>query len=106
MQISLILFFRNRENDFAQYQQGVLSEADWQRYITSLTYLLGTERIRNFWINYGRRRFEREFVVIVNDIVEKTPVVQGQVQDRYRSFFESPEEYQRQLESLTRGSYQ
>ena len=104
LRMALILFFRNRENDFAQYKRGVLNEADWQRYIGSLNAVLCYERIRNFWFNFMEIRLDTQFVEMVNDIIEKTPVAQGQIQDRSRrDFFESPEEYKRQQEFLVQG---
>ena len=100
LMMTTILFFRNRENDFAQYQQGVLDEADWQRYVNSLTAVLGYERVRNFWFNYGSRTLAADFVSEVNEIIEKAPVLKGRIQDRYRAVFKRPDEYQRLQASL------
>lgn len=85
---SLILFVRGRENDWAQYQQGVMDEATWERYKISIFAYLAYERNRNWWTNYGVSRFDPQFVAVVNDIIEKTPVRQGQVRDYLRPYFE------------------
>lgn len=95
----LIGFFRNRENDWFQFQRGVMDDATWERYISSMTGLFLSERNRNWWFNYGTSAFNTEFVAQVNNILEKTPVRKEQVQDRFRSWFENPDVYQRMLKS-------
>ncbi len=101
--VSLIFYFRNRENDWAQYQRGVMDEATWERYKLSLSQILQWERSRNWWVNYGARNFDADFVALVNGVHEKTPVNQGQIQNFIKAVFGSPDEYQRMLESSTGG---
>ena len=92
-------FFRNRENDWFQYQRGVMDDATWKRYISSMTGLFLCERNRNWWLNYGTSAYNPEFVAQVNDILEKTPAGKGLVQERFRGWFASPDEHQRMFKS-------
>jgi hypothetical protein len=89
---SLILFFRGLENDWAQYQQGVMDEATWERYKISISSYMAYERNRNWWMNYGVLRFDPQFVAVVNDLIQEAPLRHGQIPDLIRSYFESPEE--------------
>ena len=100
--MSLVLFFRNRENDFIQYRRGVMDEATWQRYISSITATFRYENNRNWWLNYGASAFDPDYVEEINRILERTSVVKVQVQDWYRAILEPPEKYQKTIESLTR----
>ena len=87
---ALILFFRNRENDFAQYKRGVMDEATWLRYTSSFTSLLEWKRNRNWWLNFGQLAFEPDFVAEVNRIISAMDTSQEeiQVQDGFRAIFE------------------
>lgn len=91
----LTLFFRNRENDWAQYQRGVMDEDTWERYKSSITATLLSERNRNWWLNFGASAFKPDYVAQVNIILEKTPVHKETVEDRFRWWFASPDEFQK-----------
>lgn len=86
---ALILFFRNRENDFTQYKRGVMDEATWQRYTSSITTILMWERNMNWWNNFGQAVFDPEYVEEINKIITSVDVIQDetQVQDNFRALF-------------------
>ena len=90
---SLILYFSNRKNDWAQYQRSVMDEVSWERYKLSLSQVLQWESTRNWWVNYGVVNFDADFVAMVNGIHEKTPVIQGQIQNFIQAVFGSPDEF-------------
>ena len=93
----LTLFFRNRENDWFQYQHGVMDEDTWERYKSSITVTFLSERNRNWWINLGTAVFNPSYVEQVNEILAKTPIHKEQVHDRFRAWSASPDEYQKLL---------
>lgn len=98
----LTLFFRNRENDWFQYQRGVMDKDTWERYKSSITATFMSERNRNWWFNWGTLVFNPDYVAQVNSVLEKTPTHKEQVQDRFRAWCASPEEYQRLLVSSSK----
>ena len=57
----LILFCRSRENDWLQYQHGVMDEATWKRYTGAITTTFRSEQSRNWWVNYGSSAFDPGF---------------------------------------------
>ena len=88
---SLALFIRGRENDFAQYQRGVLDKATWERYKSSLIAVLSWERNRNFWNNStANNTFDPDFVREVNRMIEKIPMLTMPIQDYYRQLLDKP----------------
>ena len=93
---SLILFFRNRESDFAQYQQGVMDKPTWERYISSITSVLLWERTRNWWYNMSAA-FDPDFVAEVNRLLDKSPIYQGQSREWINALYKSPVEYQKMI---------
>ena len=95
----LVLLFRTRENDWFQYQRGIMDVSTWKRYASSFTGIFIYERNRNWWINYGTSAFNPGFVEEVNNILEKIPVSKGLVENRYKTLFESPDVYQEILKS-------
>jgi len=98
---SLILFFRNRENDFAQYQRGVMDGSTWNRYTSSIRSLFAFERVRNWWSNLSAQYFDPGYVSEVNRILAQSPVYHGQIQHFVMAAFEKPDEYQRIMQSST-----
>lgn len=86
--MSLILLFRNRENDFAQYQRGVMDEATWDRYRSSFTTIFRFERSRNFWVNFGQSAFDHEFFAEVNGILKELPIAQDGWANYHRALLE------------------
>jgi len=95
----LVITCRNRENDWLQYQRGVMDEDSWKRYKSAITTTFRTERSRNWWVNYGTSAFNPGFVEEVNGILEETPVSNVQKQIWYKTLFESPDVYQKVLNS-------
>ena len=93
----LTLFFRNRENDWFQYQRGVMDADTWDRYKSSITATFLSERNRNWWLNLGTSAFNPDYVAQVNLILEKTPIHKEPVQDRFKAWCTGPDEYQRIL---------
>lgn len=91
----LVGYFRNRENDWFHFRGGVMDDTSWNRYLSALTGIFSHEKNRNWWINYGTMAFNPEFVEQVNSILEKSPVHHVPAQDKYRAWFESPNEFQR-----------
>ena len=94
----LTLFFRNRENDWSQYQRGVMDKDTWERYKSSITATFLSERNRNWWFNFGATVFQPDYVAQVNEILDKTPIHKETVQDRFRAWCACPDEYQNILE--------
>lgn len=72
----LIMFVRIRENNWLQYQNGVLDEVTWESYRKSIAQVLSDVKSRNWWQNYaiGRQSFDQEFISIVNELLAETPV--------------------------------
>ena len=61
-----ILYMRNRENEWAQYKNGVMDEITWHRLRSSLALFLSNEKNNNWWVNVGNGLFNPEFVEEVN----------------------------------------
>ncbi len=71
-----IAFIRMRENNWLQYQNGVLDEATWDSYRSSIVTGLANSRARTFWQNVAvsREMFDSEFVSLVNELLADEPV--------------------------------
>ena len=91
----MIGYFRNRENDWLQFQRGVMDEVSWTRYVSSIAGIFMYERNRNLWVNFGALAFNPEFVEQVNKILDKSTASNVQVQDRHRALLANPDEYQK-----------
>ncbi len=70
----LVAFFRLREHDWLQRQNGALDEATWNAYLTSIPAVLVSERTRNWWSN--TRFFDPTFRSQVDDLIADTPVLE------------------------------
>lgn len=71
----LIATVRLRENQFFQYQNGVLDERTWLAYRAALPAVFSTEFFREWWRNRSSRgEFDAGFVAMVNELFEQHPV--------------------------------
>ena len=91
----LTLFCRNRENDWFQYKRGVMDEATWERYKSSITVTFLSEKNRHWWQNFGRLVFNPEYVAQVDDLLKTTPIHKESVEDRFKGWCTNPDEFQR-----------
>ena len=85
---TLALFIRHRENDYAQYKNGVLDKQPWDRFKSSISGTFMYERNQNFWFNYAQTFFEPEFVEEMNAIIKETQLINKSVPGYMRSIFE------------------
>ncbi len=72
----LITFIRMRENNWLQYQNGVLDEATWNTYRSSIVAMLLSSSARAWWQNYavGLNAFDTRFISLVDELIANTPV--------------------------------
>lgn len=61
--------FVARQNEYSQFQQGLLSERDWRNSTKIIGIMLGAEWTRGWWMTYGREPFSDEFVRVVDQII-------------------------------------
>ena len=99
LEMYLIMYFRNRESEWAQYQDGVLDEATWIRFRSSFASILNYQRARNWWANEGSNFLEPEFVAEVSAELAKIPVTNVTREAQLQSVFGNPAEHQRFLEA-------
>lgn len=72
----MLTHLRMRENNWLQYQNGILDEGTWQTYRRSLPVVLSGRQSRVWWENFGvERLFDAEFVAEVNGLLEGVPVL-------------------------------
>jgi len=69
----LLAPMRNSEYQWFQYRNGVLDETAWRSYQNIVSLILGTKRTRKWWKQVGHMGFDREFVQIVDGLVEGQP---------------------------------
>ncbi len=71
-----ITFVRMRENNWFQYQNGVLDDVTWESYRSSIVGSLSSPRARTWWQNYavGQMAFDAEFVSLVDNLLADVPV--------------------------------
>ena len=72
----LTTFVRMRENNWLQYQNGVLDEATWETYRSSIVAFLGSSSCRTWWQKYAvvRRAFDSRFITLVDELLANAPV--------------------------------
>jgi len=71
---NLIAVARTRENQWLQYQNGVIDEESWRTYLTALPAILSTNFMRSWWRNRGvRGEFDEGFVAVVDEILDANP---------------------------------
>ena len=69
----LVAIFRMRENLWRQYREGVLDEATWKSYSSSIA-AFASPRVRNWLDNETiAQQFDPEFVSVAREIIAKTP---------------------------------
>jgi len=73
LSVYLIAIFRMRENLWRQYREGVLDEATWISYRSSIA-AFASERVK-VWINNETvaRQFDPEFISLAREIIENAP---------------------------------
>ena len=65
----LLALVRVRENQWLQYQNGVIDQETWGTYQTALTAVFATEFTRSWFRNRSERgEFDRGFVDSVNEL--------------------------------------
>lgn len=70
----LIIVIRVRENQWLQYQNGVIDERTWIAYRSALTSVLSTEFVRAWWrTRSARNEFDPAFVELVDELFTETP---------------------------------
>ena len=71
----LVASVRVRENQWLQYQNGVIDERTWLTYRTPIGILFSNEFTRAWWRDRsGTGEFDAEFVEMVDDLLDRTPV--------------------------------
>ena len=66
----LISHFRMRENNWLQNQNGILDDATWHSYRSSIPAVLSSPRTRYWWHNFGvDRLFDPRFKVVVDELI-------------------------------------
>ena len=68
---NLVAFVRVKENQWLQFQNGVIDEQTWATYRAAIPMVLSTEFCRSWWRNRsGRGEFNDGFVAMVNAALE------------------------------------
>lgn len=62
-----------RQNEFHQYQQGLLDDEVWSSIESIIKLVLGNAFARTWWHEAGRPNLSRSFVVTVERIVDMSP---------------------------------
>ena len=76
LSVALITFVRMRENNWLQYQNGVLDERTWEAYRGSIVGNLSTPQSRIWWSNFPVEVvFDSEFISLVDELIANVPVV-------------------------------
>lgn len=71
----LVIFIRNREIQWLQFQNGVIDEKTWSTYSSSIGPLLSFEVTRPWWEKRSLSgEWDAGFVAYVNEILSTTPV--------------------------------
>jgi len=71
----LVTFVRMRESYWLQYKNGVLDEATWGSYRTSIVPFLGAQKTRIWWQRYARdmNAFDPGFIALVDELLANAP---------------------------------
>ena len=71
---SILTLIRTRENQWLQYQNGVIDERSWRTYQTAIPAVLSTEFMRSWWRNRSPRgEFDEGFVADINRLLDANP---------------------------------
>jgi hypothetical protein len=74
----LIAVVRVRENQWLQYQNGVIDERTWLTYRAAIPPVFSSERPRAWWRNRSANgEFDQGFVELVNQILAENPLGAG-----------------------------
>ena len=85
---NLVAFVRVKENQWLQFQNGVIDDQTWSTYKAAIPMVLSTEFCRSWWRNRsGEGEFNEGFVAMVNAALENHPDANG-VQLRERLGFD------------------
>jgi hypothetical protein len=72
---SITALIRTRENQWLQYQNGVIDERTWRTYRTAITSILSTVFMRSWWRNRtALGLFDEGFVADVNKLLDENPI--------------------------------
>jgi hypothetical protein len=75
---NLIATIRVRENQWLQYQNGVIDVRTWLTYRAAIPAVFNTEWYRSWWRNRSARgEFDEEFVEMVNAVFAESPLRSG-----------------------------
>ena len=71
----LVIFVRNRENQWLQRQKGVIDDETWLTYSSAIAPILSREITRPWWENReSTGEFDSGFMSFVNGILSETPI--------------------------------
>jgi hypothetical protein len=70
-----IAFLRQREWEWYQFQDGIISKDVYQAYHEVIPVHIGTPRGRKWWITLGRYGFNPQFVAEVDRVLANAPPV-------------------------------
>jgi hypothetical protein len=74
LHFSYIAFFRMREIQWLQFQNGVLDGTTWEAYRKTIGVILSSDRGRTWWQRSGEVQFDLNFVTHVDDYLADLPV--------------------------------
>lgn len=63
-----------RQNEFVQFREGLLSEADWASREGVIRLILGFDLSRRWWRSYPKETLNSEFVARVDRLVEQETI--------------------------------
>lgn len=76
----LVVFIRGRENQWLQYQNGVIDEATWTTYGNAIAPILSFEITRPWWVaRSATGEWDPRFVAYVNEVLARTEIVRPTV---------------------------
>ena len=76
MNASLVAFMRIREANFRQYKSGVLDEATWMNYRSSIVNgPLSQPLARVWWYNFGRKLFDPDLSEQISEDLRTAPLM-------------------------------
>ena len=65
---------RTREHHWLQFQNGVLDEAAWLAYQSTIAVVIGSERCRAWWKKFGPPLYDPAFVKAVDAFLDAHPI--------------------------------
>ena len=68
---------RQRELEWHQYLDGIISEDVYKAYHGVITIHLGQQKTRDWWNKVGKLAFDSKFVTEVDALLEATPLISG-----------------------------